>query len=118
MTQWVMAETLFRDADVSADLDFEILQETALATAQATIQNAINERRMGRTELATRMGKKKSFVSKMLRGDHNMTVKTLSLALAACGYRATFGYAPVTWTWTVDPAAEAEAEVEGAPSET
>jgi len=83
-------------------VDFEILQESALAIAQSTIQNAMDERGLKPSMLAEKMGKKRSFVSRMLRGNHNMTIKTFALALAACGYRAKFAYGPLTWKWVSD----------------
>ena len=85
-----------------AAVDLEILQESALAIAQSTIQNAMDERGLKPSMLAERMGKKRSFVSRMLRGDHNMTIKTFALALGACGYRAKFGYGALSWKWLTD----------------
>jgi transcriptional regulator with XRE-family HTH domain len=83
----------------TATVDFEILQESALAIAQATIQNAMDSRGLKPSELAEIMGKHRPFVSRLLRSNHNMTIKTFALALAACGYRAKFGYAPPTSRW-------------------
>jgi transcriptional regulator with XRE-family HTH domain len=65
--------------------DLELLEETALAVAQATIQNSMDEAGIGRAELARRMGRARSYVTRLLRGDHNLTVKTLARALGACG---------------------------------
>jgi plasmid maintenance system antidote protein VapI len=70
--------------------------------AQATIQQAISKRKISRTDLAKRMGRQRSFVTRMMSGDYNMTIKTFALALAACAYRPTFGFAPVTWMWADD----------------
>jgi len=83
-------------------VDVELIQAAALATAQATIQQAINRRKLSRTVLAKRMGRERSFVTRMMSGDYNMTIKTFALALAACAYRPTFGFAPVTWVWAVE----------------
>ena len=84
----------------TAVVDLEILQESALAMAQATIQNAMDERGLKPSTLAASMGRKRPFVSRMLRGNYNMTIKTFALALAACGYRAKLGYGPMVWGWT------------------
>lgn len=85
-----------------AAVDLEILQESALAIAQSTIQNAMDERGLRPSMLAEKMGKKRSFVSRMLRGNHNMTIKTFALALGACGYRAKFAYGSLSWKWLPD----------------
>jgi transcriptional regulator with XRE-family HTH domain len=94
-TQWVGSDHARKEP-----LDYEILQESALAMAQATIQNAFNESGLkSRAELARRMGKKRSYVTRILRGEHNLTVKTFALALAACGFRARLSYGPMQWGW-------------------
>jgi plasmid maintenance system antidote protein VapI len=93
--QWIT-----REEARSEPVDFEVLQESALALAQVTLQQAINDRCIGKSELAKKMGRHRSFVTRMMRGDHNMTIKTYALALAACGYRPKFGYSPLTWGWS------------------
>jgi hypothetical protein len=96
-----MTATTWVDMSASREelVDVELVQGASLAMAQATIQNAINRRKISRTDLAKRMGRQRSFVTRMMRGDYNMTIRTFALALAACAYRPTFGFAPVTWTW-------------------
>jgi plasmid maintenance system antidote protein VapI len=93
-TTWVDANPLREEL-----VDVELIQGSSLAMAQATIQQAINRRKISRTDLAKRMGRQRSFVTRMMSGDYNMTIKTFALALAACAYRPTFGFAPVTWRW-------------------
>jgi transcriptional regulator with XRE-family HTH domain len=78
-----------------APFDIEVIEETALAMAQSTIQGAINSCRISRAALAEKMGRPRSFVSRMLSGEHNLTIKTLARALAACGYQARFEYVPI-----------------------
>lgn len=77
--------------------DLDILEEAALAMAQATIQNAINKSGISRAELARRLGRPRSFVSRLLSGDHNLTIRTMARALLACGYEVRFGSEPLTW---------------------
>ena len=77
--------------------DFDILEEAALAMAQATIQNAINRSGISRAELARRLDRPRSFVSRLLSGDHNLTLKTMARALLACGCEVRFGCEPLTW---------------------
>ena len=64
--------------------DVEILEESALAAAQSTIQAAMNRHGMTKSKLADAMGRPRSFVSRMMSGGHNLTVKILARALAAC----------------------------------
>ena len=66
--------------------DLEALQEMALAIAQAIIQNAMDEAGIKPAELARRMGKPRSFVTRMMRGNHNLSIKTFILALTVCGH--------------------------------
>lgn len=80
-------------------VDPEVLEETALAMAQATIQNAINQTDINRAELARKMNRPRSFVSRMLSGRHNLTIKTMARALAACGLEVRFSTTPVEWNW-------------------
>lgn len=89
---------LIRDSrDYEPDLD--ILEEAALAMAQATLQNAIDRSGISRAELARRLNRPRSFISKMLTGTHNLTVKTMARALAACGQEVRFGSEPLVWSW-------------------
>jgi transcriptional regulator with XRE-family HTH domain len=89
-----------RSADALIDGErLEILQEGALALAQATIQKAIDDAGLSRAELAKRMDRPRSFISKIMRGDHNLTIKTYALVLAACGFEAEFGKCECKTSW-------------------
>lgn len=77
--------------------ELEILEEAALAMAQAVLQNAITRSGISRAELARRLKRPRSFVSRMLCGDHNLTVKTMARALVACGEEVRFGSEPLNW---------------------
>jgi len=79
--------------------DVDVLEEAALAMAQAVIQNAINRSGISRAELARRLKRQRSFVSRMLSGDHNLTVKTMARALAACGEEVRLGSERINWNW-------------------
>lgn len=91
MNQWV--------GHICSQIDREVLEESALAMAQATIQNAINQAGISRADLARGMGCPRSFVSTMLSGSHNLTIKTMSRALAACGFEVRFQHVPIVWNW-------------------
>ena len=87
-------------------VDVEVLEESALVMAQATIQNAINESGIKRAELARRMKCDRSFVSRMMSGNHNLTVKTMARSLAACGFEIRFQPVKIEWNWVAQPTRE------------
>ena len=85
------------------DLDIDVVVETSLAMAQGTIQKAMRESGIRNGELADRLGRPRSFISKMLSGSHNLTVKTLARALAVCGQELTWEYQSIQWGWVKEP---------------
>ncbi len=98
MNYWVQSSTW------DDSVDIEVLEESALAMAQSTIQNAINESGISRSDLARKMQCHRSFVSRMLTGNHNLTVKTMARSMAACGFEVRFKAVPIEWTWGNLPA--------------
>lgn len=94
MNPWLMRDT----RDYEPDLD--VLEEAALAMAQATIQNAITRSGITRAELARRLNRPRSFISRMLSGNHNLTIRTMARALAACDREVRFSSEPLTWSWS------------------
>ena len=73
---------------------FEVTQESALSMAQSVIWNAMTDAGFSASDLARRMGKHRSYVSRMLTSRHNMTIKTFALALAACDARPILASCP------------------------
>jgi len=94
--------------------DIEVLTESALAMAQATIQSAMDRAEISKADLARSMGRPRSFITRMLSGSHNLTVRTMASALLACGYEIRFGVAPIKWNWVSEPKV---IECKGVPSE-
>jgi hypothetical protein len=92
------------------DVDIGVLEESALAMAQATIQNVMDESGVSKAELARRMECDRSFVTRMLTGSHNLTVKTMAKSLAVCGFEVRFQPVPIAWNW-VNPPVPIEEEV-------
>ena len=90
-------------------IDFEVLEESALAMAQSTIQNAIIDAGISRADLARRMELNRSAVSRILSGSHNLTIKTMAKALAACGAEVRFERVPIEWNWKSIPQPPEEA---------
>ena len=67
-------------------VDLDMVEESALATAQSIIQNAISKSGISHAEMARRMGRNRSFISRILSGSHNLTIKTMARSLAVCGF--------------------------------
>jgi transcriptional regulator with XRE-family HTH domain len=91
MSEWVGA--------LNNPIDVEVLEESALAMAQSTIQNAIDEAQISRSDLARRMQISRSGISRILSGSHNLTIKTMAKALAGCGREVRFETVPIVWNW-------------------
>jgi transcriptional regulator with XRE-family HTH domain len=100
MHQWVK--------HIGGQIDAEVLEESALAMAQSTIQKAINQANISRADLARNMECNRSFVSRILSGSHNLTIKTMARALAACGFEVRFESVPIMWNWGVETASPPE----------
>ena len=62
-------------------------QEFLLISATELISALMQEKNVSRSELAERIGKSKSFVTQILRGQHNMTLRTLADLAWALGAR-------------------------------
>lgn len=108
MTHWI-ASTYQANA-----YDIEVLEELALAMAQATIQNAIDKAGVSKSEIARRMNCDRSFVSRILSGNHNLTVKTMARSLAACGFEVRFQPVQIEWNWvSLPPRKEVPANTAG-----
>ena len=107
MSRWAKPNDWIEDA-----VDLDVIEESALAMAQSTIQKAINKSGMSRAEMARRMKCHRSFVSRMMTGSHNLTVKTMAKSLAVCGFEVRFKSVPLECNWA--PTVSAHEEVEPA----
>ncbi|MDE2814078.1 MAG: helix-turn-helix transcriptional regulator [Gemmatimonadota bacterium] len=99
--------------------DFEVLSESALAQAQAVIQNAMDQTSTSRADLARGMNRSRSFVSRFLSGSHNLTIKTMARAALVCGYEIKFGLAPLHQSRFIDEPQHDDSQVDlgGVPTE-
>lgn len=86
----------------SCEPDVEVFEEAALYMAQATMQQAMNEAQISRSVLAKRMERDRSFITRVMRGSHNLTVKTMARVLFACGMEVRFSRVPLHWSWGKD----------------
>lgn len=62
----------------AVDYDRLVAQETLLFDAAERVAELINDAGVSRTELARRLSKSKGFVTQVLAGDRNMTLRTLA----------------------------------------
>lgn len=63
-------------------------QERLIIEVTEAIATVMAEHGISRTELAQRLGKTQPFVTKLLRGDNNFTLRTLSDVFSSMGYAA------------------------------
>lgn len=73
----------------SQKTDYErlVVQETLILDATETIVELLERTGVSRQELATRLGKSKGFISQLLSGERNMTLRTLADLAYVLGYR-------------------------------
>lgn len=84
-------------------VDLDVIEETAIALAQSSIESARLKAGLSRADLARAMGRSASYITRILKGDHNLTVRTLARALGACGVDLEFQAVPLTWAWIDTP---------------
>jgi transcriptional regulator with XRE-family HTH domain len=88
MAQWAN-EYKRKNADVAgAKLD---KQEQLLFDATELISRAMVQQRVSKSDLAKRIGKSKAYVTQVLGGRTNMTLRTLSDLANAVGYEVELG---------------------------
>jgi len=82
-----MATSLVTDMD---DPEFRKLlaQEELILEVTEVLCGLLEEETISRKELADRLGKTKGFVSQLLNGGRNLTLRTLADILHVLGYRA------------------------------
>lgn len=71
-------------------------QEGLILDVSETIWEEIEKQGITLTELANRMGRCKAHLSRMLRGDRNMTLRNCADILAALGKEAKIKLIPLT----------------------
>jgi len=69
-----------------------VAQEKVLFTAAETIYQAMQERQVGKSELADLVNKKPAFITRVLKGDHNITLKTLAELATALDRQVVFEF--------------------------
>lgn len=79
--------------------DLDQYEEIAIATAQSEMECMIAKSGMQRSEVAEIMGRPRSFISKIMNGGHNLTIRTMARLFAACGHELRFNRVSVVPHW-------------------
>jgi len=73
-------------------------QERLLLEAALLVRHSVKEKGISKADLAKRIGKSKAYVTQLLDGSVNMTLRTLSDVLNALGYSLRLSSSPLTLT--------------------
>ena len=73
----------------------EVEAERLILEVSELILEKMEQSDISHTELAGRLGKSKSHVSRLLRGDRNMTLRTLAEICYSLSYRASLNFQPL-----------------------
>jgi transcriptional regulator with XRE-family HTH domain len=73
-------------------------QERLLLEAALLIRHILKEKGISKADLAKRIGKSKAYVTQLLDGSVNMTLRTISDVLNALGYSLRLSASPLTLT--------------------
>lgn len=86
-----------KDKDREKERDYERLveQESLILAATEMLEGLIEENEDNRKELADKLGRSKGFVTQVLAGDRNMTLRTLSDFAFALEHRVKVAAAPL-----------------------
>lgn len=81
----------------SRDIDYERLveEETLIFEATELIAELLDDQQVTRKELADRLGRSKGYVTQVLAGDRNMTLKTLATLAFALEHRVELSATPL-----------------------
>ena len=66
-----------------------LAQEELILEVTETICNILQNEKISRRELADRLGKSKGFISQLLNGGRNLTLRTVADILHVLGYKVT-----------------------------
>lgn len=84
----------YREQREAAHSDPDFWEELLIAKVSALLEDAMEEQGITRSELADRLGIRRSGVTKMLTGDRNMTLRTLARAAFHLGQELQVSRAP------------------------
>lgn len=88
-------------------------QEQGILEATELLCKVMESEGVSRAELARRMGKSRGFVTQVLSGKRNMTIRTLSHALYVLGHRVTMDSSPLAAVFPAIGSSAPDATEEG-----
>lgn len=95
------AEKWFKDKLETFREDAEFYAEELILDLTEQIVAAMKELGVNRTELAARMGVSKAFVTKLLRGNTNVTLKTMASLARSLGCNVNIEVCPKKKSYTI-----------------
>src|SRR5260370_33045241 len=98
-----------QDEELMRDPEFRRLAAVEVLTLEATelIAELLQHHHMNKSDLAKLLGKSRAYVTQMLSGSSNLTIKTLAEVAFALGAEVRLKPVPAAGsqlTWTPDPA--------------
>lgn len=102
-----MTHTQATQEEIGTSRPFDLLfeQERLILEATELLQRLLDQSGFNRADLARLLGKTKGYVTQLLNGDRNMTLRTLSDLAYALGHRVQMGAHPLDAAQTRPPAA-------------
>ena len=89
-------------AEPTPDMNLLVAEEELILEATEAVVRLLERDQLSRQELATRLEKSKGFVSQLLSGHRNMTLRTLADMGHVLGYRFRVVAQPVTRSYAQD----------------
>jgi DNA-binding phage protein len=90
-----MEKTSYEDITSTPEDMRLYLQERALEYATAMVGRIMKKKKVSRSELASKLGTTPAWITQVLDGEHNKTIKTLSDLLWALGEKLDFAHSPI-----------------------
>jgi transcriptional regulator with XRE-family HTH domain len=81
--------------DKSRDYDRMVEEESLILEATEMIEGLLENKGLNRKELAEKLGRSKGFITQILSGDRNMTLRTLAALAFALDHRVNVAASPL-----------------------
>ena len=81
-------KTMYEELIADDEMARMVAQEKLILSVTESICEVLNDNNVTRSELAKRLGKTKGYVSQVLGGSRNITLRTLADIVHCLGYRA------------------------------
>jgi len=80
---------------LTAEEDIQIEEEMLIQWVGEELSRVMHEQHLDKTQLAERLGKKRPDVTQLLRGDRNLTLRTVARLAYALGLRCRLRFEPL-----------------------